>query len=215
MSPPGATELRLVVIDDHDLVREGLRSILTDQEGIRVVGTAGSEQDALDVVEATAPDVVLLDLRLGATSGAEVARRLRTNGSSVRILVLSAHDAPADLREALRAGADGYILKSSHVGELVDAVRRAHAGETVISADFVPKLVAQMRSGGPTDVTLTPRERQVLETVSGGLSNRAVAQQLGMSARTAQKHMENLFKKFGVHDRRDLVERARDLGHMS
>lgn len=215
MQSPNSSELRLVVVDDHELVREGLRSMLTSQRGIAVVGTAGDMPAALDLVEATEPDVLLLDLRLGESSGAEVARQLRENGSSVTILVLSAHDAPADLREALQAGVNGYVLKSSTVSELVDAVRRAHAGETVISTDFVPKLVDQMRSGEPTDMAITPRELQVLQCVARGHSNRAVAGQLGMSIRTAQKHIENLFKKFSVHDRRDLVDRAREVGHIS
>lgn len=201
--------IRIVIVDDHDLVREGLRSLLGQYEDIDVVGESGTIDGAVDAVQQLRPDLVLLDLRLDGEDGAEVARRLRAAGSRVRILVLSVHDTSRHLREALAAGADGYLLKSVSAAALADGIRSAAAGQTVIGQEFVPKLLEDASRGVPMGKPeLTPREQQVLELVAEGLANREIAEKLGMSTRTAQKHLENLFKKVGVHDRTELVTRA-------
>lgn len=199
-----ATEV--VIVDDHDLVREGLRSLLGRYDDIAVVGEAGSVDDALTVVHSTDPDLVLLDLGLGDEDGAEVARRLRSTGVGVRILVLSSHDTTDALRRALAAGVDGYLLKSVSAAGLADGIRAAAAGRTVIGEEFLPKLLADVAGGGP--VTLTGREHEVLGMVAEGLGNRDLAARLGISPRTAQKHVENLFRKLDVHDRGNLVAQA-------
>ena len=204
-----ADRISIVIVDDHDLVREGLRSLLTQYEDFAVVGEAADVETAVRVIERTTPDLVLLDLRLGEADGVEVARRVRGLGRSVTILVLSAQDSAADLRSALAAGADGYLLKSVKGSELADGIRNAVAGQTVIGHEFVPKLLADARRPVPSgDSVLTHREQEVLELVAEGLGNRAVADRLGMSTRTAQKHMENLFRKLDVHDRTGLVSAA-------
>jgi DNA-binding NarL/FixJ family response regulator len=201
--------IRIVIVDDHDLVREGLRSLLGQHEDLDVVGESGTIDGAVDAVQRLCPDLVLLDLRLDGEDGAEVARRLRAGGSTVRILVLSVHDTSRHLREALAAGADGYLLKSVSASMLADGIRNAVAGQTVIGQEFVPKLLEDASRGVPLGKPdLTPREQQVLELVAEGLANREIAEKLGMSTRTAQKHLENLFKKVGVHDRTELVTRA-------
>ena len=201
--------IRIVIVDDHDLVREGLRSLLGQYDDIDVVGEAGTIETALETVERLKPDLLLLDLRLDGEDGAEVARRLRASGSRVRILVLSVHDTSRHLREALAAGADGYLLKSVSAAGLADGIRGAAAGQTVIGQEFVPKLLEDASRGVPLGTPeLTPREQQVLELVAEGLANREIADKLGISTRTAQKHLENLFKKVGVHDRTELVTRA-------
>ncbi len=200
---------RVIVVDDHVLVREGLRSILDDTDDLEVVATAGTVDDALSAVERAAPDVLLLDLALGEEDGLDVVRRLRAGGSGVGVLVLSAHDTPQHLREALAAGASGYLVKSSTVEVLAGGVRGIAAGETVIGEEFVPKLLAdashRTASGRPE---ITDREREVLALVAEGLGNRAIGEQLGIASRTAQKHVENLFRKFAVHDRTQLVTKA-------
>jgi DNA-binding NarL/FixJ family response regulator len=199
----------VVIVDDHALVREGLRSVLTQFDDIEVVGQAGTVAEGVDVITATAPDLVLLDLRLGEEEGIDVARRLREEGSTVTILVLSVHDTSRHLRDALAAGADGYLLKSVAAADLAAGIRSAVAGETVIGHEFVPKLLEDAQRGVPMgQPDVTPREREVLELVADGRGNREVAEALGISARTAQKHMENLFKKFEVHDRTELVAHA-------
>lgn len=199
----------VVIVDDHSLVREGLQSLLAQFDDIKVVGEAGTIDEAVTVITDAAPDLVLLDLRLGEEEGIEVARRLRADGSTVTILMLSVHDTSRHLREALAAGADGYLLKSVAGADLATGIRNAVAGETVIGQEFVPKLLEDAQRGVPMgQPDVTKREQEVLELVAEGLGNRQIAEELGISARTAQKHLENLFKKFSVHDRTELVAHA-------
>ncbi len=200
---------RVVLVEDHNLVREGLRTVLNQHDDIEVVGEAASVAGAVQTVLETAPDLVLLDLRLGEEHGTDVARELRARGSGATILVLSVHDSSRSLRDALAAGADGYLLKSVSGQALAAGIRKAVAGDTVIGQEFVSKLLEDAARGGDTTRgETTPREQQVLELIAEGLSNREIAAQLGISTRTAQKHVENLFKKFGVHDRTELVTHA-------
>ena len=199
----------VVIVDDHAMVRMGLRTMLTQEPDIAVLGEAGTVADALDVIQAHEPDVVLLDLRLGEEEGVDVARGLRAQGSEVTILMLSIHDSSRHLRDALASGADGYLLKSVAADDLINGIRSCHAGETVIGQEFVPKLLADAQRGVPMGQPgVTKREQEVLELVAKGKANREIAEDLGISARTAQKHMENLFKKFDVHDRTELVAHA-------
>ncbi|WP_108667886.1 response regulator [Euzebya rosea] len=199
----------VVIVDDHSLVREGLQSLLSQFSDIRVAGEAGTIAEAVEVINEVEPDLVLLDLRLGEEEGVEVARQLRANGSDVTILMLSVHDTSRHLREALAAGADGYLLKSVAGADLAAGIRNAVAGETVIGQEFVPKLLEDAQRGVPMgQPDVTKREQEVLELVAEGMANREIAEQLGISARTAQKHLENLFKKFSVHDRTELVAHA-------
>jgi DNA-binding NarL/FixJ family response regulator len=201
--------IRIVLVEDHDLVREGLRSLLRPHGDLSIVGEASTVGGAVQLVHDETPHIVLLDLRLGGEDGADVARRLREAGSDVRILVLSVHDTSRHLRDALAAGADGYLLKSVSGEDLADGIRKAVAGETVIGHEFVPKLLEDASRGiALGETALTAREQEVLELVAEGLANREVAERLGISARTAQKHLENLFKKLHVHDRTELVTQA-------
>ncbi len=199
----------VVIVDDHSLVREGLRSLLAKFEDIDVVGEAGTVADAVATITDTDPDLVLLDMRLGEEEGVDVARQLRANGSTVTILMLSVHDSSRHLREALSAGADGYLLKSVAGADLAAGIRSAAAGQTVIGQEFVPKLLEDARRGQPMgQPDVTKRELEILELVADGMGNREIAESLEISARTAQKHLENLFKKFDVHDRTELVAHA-------
>jgi two-component system, NarL family, response regulator DegU len=201
--------IRVVIIDDHDLVREGLRSVLAQADDIEVVGEAANANAAVTTVVEQRPDLVLPDLRLGDADGTEVARRLRAEDVDAKILVLSIHDTSRHLRDALAAGADGYLLKSVSGGVLTEGIRKAVAGETVIGHEFVPKLLEDVSRGSDLRRSeVTAREYEILELVAKGLANREVAERLGISTRTAQKHVENLFKKFDVHDRTELVANA-------
>lgn len=204
-----ADQIGVVVVDDHSLVREGLRTLLAQNDDLAVLGEAGTVAEAVAVVTETSPDLVLLDLRLGEEEGMDVARQLREQGSEVTILMLSVHDSSRNLREALAAGADGYLLKSVGGEDLAAGIRKAIAGETVIGQEFVPKLLEDAQRGVPMgQLDVTKREQEVLELVAEGMGNRQIAEELGISARTAQKHLENLFKKCGVHDRTELVAHA-------
>lgn len=201
--------VNVVIVDDHAMVREGLQSLLSRYDDIQVVGEAGGVDDAMVVIGESDPNLVLLDLRLGEEEGMEVARRLRTEGSKVTILMLSVHDSSRHLHDALAAGADGYLLKSVASQDLADGIRAAVTGETVIGKEFVPKLLEDATRGVSVGQPgVTAREQEILELVAEGLGNRQIAEQLDISARTAQKHLENLFKKFGVHDRTKLVAHA-------
>jgi len=202
-----AATIRVVIVEDHTLVREGLRSLLTAAPDIEVAGYGRCVAEALEVIEATSPHVVLLDLRLGEEDGLEVSRSLSSHPAGPEVLVLSAHERPSDLRAALNAGATGYLLKHTTPRLLVDAVRRVSGGHRVIDQAFVPLLV-----GLPSQTAelpdLTPREQQVLDLVAEGLANREIGERLGIARSTAQKHLESLFRKFDVHDRSGLVAKA-------
>lgn len=208
----GIGGIDVVIVEDHDLVRQGLRALLERDPAISVVGEARHVEEAISVVADSSPQVVLLDLRLGAEDGAEVSRRLREQAPDVRVLILSAHERSSDLRAAMAAGAAGYLLKRTSPELLLQSVRRVAEGERVIDQAFVPFLVGLPAERGDAR-DLSPREQQVLALVAEGLPNRLIAERLGISQSTAQTHMENLFRKFDCHDRTELVAKAfrRDL----
>lgn len=200
---------RVLLVEDHALVREGLRSLLSQYDDIQVVGEAASVGDAVAAVEETSPDVILLDLRLGGESGTDVARELRARGNAAKILVLSVHGTSRSLRDALAAGADGYLLKSVSGHQLAEGIRGVVAGDTVVGEEFVARLVEDAARGVDTHAgDLTEREQEILQLIASGSSNRELADQLGISVRTVHTHVQNLFKKFDVHDRAALVTQA-------
>lgn len=200
--------LRVVLVDDHVLVRQGLRSLLESTGRVAVVGEAGSAREAVEVVVRTRPDVVLLDLRLGQEDGLEVAEVCRERAPEVRILVVSADGSSPQLRAALAAGADGYLLKGVTAPELVDGLRKAARGETVIDPSFVPALLADIADGAVEGRSLTVREMEVLSLVADGHTAQTVARRLEITQRTVQKHLENMYRKLEVSSRAELVQTA-------
>ena len=200
--------LRVVLVDDHALVRHGMRSLLEATGLVRVVGEAGNARDALRVMMRETPDVVLLDLRLGAEDGLEVARAAREALPDVKLRVVSAHGSSAQLRAALAAGADGYLLKGITAPELVDGLRKVAAGETVIDPAFVPALLEDIADGKDRDALLSVRETEVVALIADGLTAQAVAHRLEVSRRTVHKHVENAYRKLGVSSRAELVQQA-------
>lgn len=199
--------LRVVLVDDHALIRQGLRSLLDAAAGVEVSGEAGGLADALDVIQRSHPDVVLLDLRLGEEDGLELARTCRDEVSDVRILMLSAYGNSQQLHDAFAAGADGYLMKGATATELVDGLRRTARGETVIDPSLIPMLMESMQSGGGSEV-LTVRESELLGMVADGQTPKLAAKRLGISLRTVQKHLENMHRKLGVASRAELVQQA-------
>lgn len=198
--------VRVVLVDDHALVREGLRSVLDHFDDIVVCDEADNSDAAVKAVAAHEPDVVVLDLKLHDEDGVAVIGALAAQGLTPAVLVLSIHDEPDRVRDVLRAGARGYLLKSVRPEELAAGIRRVAAGRWAIGEHFVDMLVDAFIGAVPLGVPpVTPRESEVLRLLAEGLANRAVADRLGISTRTAQKHVENLFKKFNVHGRRDLI----------
>ena len=213
-APPGggpqgpAPMLRLLIVDDHALVREGLRARLQSEAGIDVVGEAASAAEALEVAQALRPDVVLMDVALRGTNGIEAARELLRRDPGLRVLMLSMHDDPAYRRAAAAAGASGYVLKDSAAAEIVEALRQVGAGGACWAAGPGQAPEAPAAAGATREVSLTPRERQVLELIAEGLSSREIGQRLDMGVRTVETHRTNLRRKLDLSSPAALVRFA-------
>ncbi len=194
-----ADRLRLLLVDDHELVRAGLRTFLELQSDMEVVGEAATAERALALVGSVAPDIVLMDLMLPGMSGVEAVRRLQRDHPDVKVVVLTSYAGQESVLAAVRAGVAGYLLKDVGPTELADALRAAHAGQ----ARLHPRVAATvMQSVVDTarDV-LTPREHEVLRLVARGLSNRLIARELALSEKTVKTHVSAVLAKLGVLDR--------------
>jgi DNA-binding NarL/FixJ family response regulator len=213
--------VRVLVVDDHAVVREGLRHVLTATEGFSVVGEAANATEALGLAETVRPDVVLLDLTMPGISGLEAAAELRRRASGARILVLSMHEQDEYVLAAVRGGADGYILKDASPAELRAAIRTVGAGGEYFSPAVARRLTAAVRGDVATESPrdrlqrLTPREREVLALVATGNTNREIAARLGISPRTVESHRESLMKKLALRTVADLTRFALQAGLLS
>ena len=205
--------LRLVVADDHPIWRDAVERDLA-AAGLEVVGTAGDGEKAVRVCAAVRPDVLVCDLQMPGLSGVEVTRAVVPTG--VRVLVLSASGEQADVLEAVKAGATGYLLKSASAVELVDAVRRTAAGDAVFTAGLAGLVLGEYRrmAAGPADEgpRLTDRETEVLRLVAKGLTAKQVAERLTLSHRTVENHVQNTLSKLQLHNRAQLVRYAVEKG---
>ncbi len=198
--------LRVLIVDDHAVVRSGTRQVLETSHDITVVGEAGDGTAALAMVEDLQPDLVLIDLRLPEQSGIDVARRLGVTHPGVRVVILSAHDDDEFVRNAFEVGVGGYLLKTIPRDELIAAVRAAGRGSTVLDPTLSSRLGGTKAWSGPlVGARLTWRERETVELVAEGLSNRAIAVRMGVSVRTIEGHLNHAFAKLGVESRTELV----------
>ena len=208
---------RLLIVDDHPLAREGLRSILTTA-GFEIVAEAHDGQQAIELAQALNPDLILMDIRLGAgRDGLETAAALRALGVTSKIMMLTLHDDPEYVRAALAAGATGYVLKDAGLQELSDAVAQVLKGQVAIPVSLLSSL-ATRPSSQPRDMAamerLTEREREVLDLIAEGMTNKAIARTLQISPSTVKAHVERVISKLGVADRTQaavMVARRRDL----
>lgn len=199
--------IRLVIVDDHPIVRAGLRATLEAEPSLRVVGDAGSGEEAIAVAEASHPDVVLMDLNLGAgIDGAEATRRLAALTDPPRVLVLTAYESEADILRAIESGAIGYLLKDADPNDLVAAIRAAAAGETALAPSVASRLVSRVRS---PQRALTQRETQILQMVAEGSANAEVAKRLFISEATVKSHLVQVFAKLGADNRTAAVAEGR------
>jgi len=196
---------KTVVVDDHPLFRRAARDLMERGGGFRVVGEAGSGREGLKLAFALQPDLVLLDVRLGDMDGIDALRRLREAGAGFRVAVITASRDPADLQGALRAGADGYLLKSAEPQALLAQLRRVVAGQLVLAEGLGESLARSIRDDcrcGAVDlIGLTTRERQILECIAAGHSNLKIADELQITDATVKVHVKHLLKKLGLHSR--------------
>ncbi|MET8979405.1 response regulator transcription factor [Streptomyces sp. NPDC004539] len=202
--------VRVLIVDDHPVVRLGLRGMLDAYDDLRVVGEAASGDEAIALTGTTAPDVVLMDLRMPGTDGATATAHIRQKHPGVRVLVLTTYEGDADILPAIEAGATGYLLKDTPIGTLTDAIRAAARGETVLAPPVAARLVTRMRA--PTEEQLTPREVQVLGLVARGLSNGEIGRELYIGEATVKTHLLRTFAKLNVNDRTAAVTVALSRG---
>jgi DNA-binding NarL/FixJ family response regulator len=202
--------IRVLVVDDHPVVRSGLVGMLDVEDDLEVVGEAADGEEAVLRVAALAPDVVLMDLRMPRLDGAGATARIVAEHPATRVLVLTTYDTDADIVRAVEAGATGYLLKDTPRAQLVEAVRAASRGETVLAPPVAARLVSRMRA--PAVEALTPREVQVLAAVARGLSNGEIGRELFIGEATVKTHLLRAFAKLGVDDRTRAVTVAMERG---
>ncbi len=204
------SSIRILVVDDHPIVRDGIRGVFAGDDDFEVVGEAGDGADAVRQTAQLDPDVVLMDLRMPTMGGVEAIRQLRKLKHPARVLVLTTYDTDRDVLPAVEAGATGYLLKDAPRDELIRAVRAAYAGQSVLSPAVAGTLME--RVGDHNLGALSPRELEVLRLVAGGATNRAVGRQLFVSEATVKTHLLHLYDKLGVRDRAAAVAVAYERG---
>jgi DNA-binding NarL/FixJ family response regulator len=202
--------IRVLVVDDHPVVRSGLVGMLEVEDDLEIVGEAGDGEEALVRVAALAPDVVLMDLRMPRLDGAAATARITAEHPATRVLVLTTYDTDGDIVRAVEAGATGYLLKDTPRVQLIEAVRAAARGETVLAPTVAARLVSRMRA--PVVEVLTPREVEVLSLVARGLSNAEIGRELFIGEATVKTHLLRAFAKLGVDDRTRAVTVAMERG---
>ncbi len=231
-----ARPARVLLADDHAVVREGLRAVLQAEGGIEVVGEAKDGQEALEACRALSPDVVLMDVRMPGMDGLEATRQIKAEMPRVSVVMVTMHENPDYLLEAVRAGAAGYVLKDSSGERIAEAVGRTLAGESPLEEGLAMSVLQRLASGEggmtpsgssedpaasagaeapPTQKLpeeITPREAEVLELMARGLTNPQIGEELGISRGTAKVHVQNIIAKLGVSDRTQAAVRAVELG---
>ncbi len=200
-------EIRLLVCDDHALFRRGLIATIEEESDLEVLGEAADADEAVLLAEELAPDVILMDVRMPGGGGIDATRRITDLVPGTRVLMLTVSDDPDDLLEAVKAGAAGYLLKEVSSADIATAVRAVHAGASPLSPMLAEKLMAEFltlehRSEAvPKPPKLAPRELEVLRLVAAGMSNRAIAEELGISPNTVKNHVGNILEKLQLHSR--------------
>jgi len=210
-SSNGTGRFRVLVVDDHPIMRLGIAAIINAQKDMKVCGQAGSGEDAIRLFEEQSPDVILMDLRLPGMSGLEAIRAIRRKDPAARCVVLTTYEGDEDIHQALAAGAAGYIIKAMSHDTLVNALRKVHAGSR-----FLPAPVSQSLAARTPNSDLSPREREVLSLMVHGQSNKEIAATLGITEATVKCHVSVILERLGVTDRTQAVIAAvkRGLEHL-
>lgn len=202
--------IRIVIADDHPVVRAGIRALLEGESDLTVVGEASTPDEAVNLAESLVPELVLMDLQFGEqATGADATRRIRALDAAPYVLVLTNYDSDGDILSAVEAGASGYLLKDAPPHELVAAVRAAAAGESALAPAIAGRLMERVRA---PRVSLSAREIEVLQLVAAGASNGEIARRLHITDATVKSHLVHVFSKLGVASRTAAVVAARDLG---
>jgi DNA-binding NarL/FixJ family response regulator len=209
-----SSQIRVLLADDHAVVRAGICQFMEQADDITVIAEAGHGQEAMDLITQIQPDVAVLDIQMPKASGIEVTRWVREHHREVGVLILTAYDDDPYVLAVIQAGANGYILKTASPEEIIQAVKDVHEGKSALDSEIVQKMVAQVSSGiqeQPVD-KLTDRELEVLALVAKGYTNKAIGIQLGISDRTVQGHLAHIFSKLQSASRTEAVMRAVSLG---
>lgn len=209
--------IRVILADDHAVVRKGIRDFLQEPGDIAVVAEAASGDEALALIREHKPDVAVLDIQMPGRTGIEVTRAVRAEQLRVGVLVLTAYDDDPFVMTALQAGANGYVLKTAEPEDIVAAVRAVHEGKSVLDPAILRKVMANLSGGPPagTVEALSAREIEVLRLAARGFTNKAIGAQLGISDRTVQGHLTNIYGKLSVASRTEAVTKAIQLGLVS
>ncbi|MGV9288092.1 response regulator [Streptomyces sp. NPDC003719] len=202
--------IRIVVVDDHTVMRAGVVALLSSETSVEIVGEAGDGREALELVERYEPDVALVDLRMPVLDGVATTTGIVARFPRTRVLILTTYDTDADIERGVEAGAIGYLLKDTTREQLVDAIHAASRGETVLAPRVAERLVARMRQ--PAQVPLTAREADVLRAVADGLTNAEIGRRLVIAEATVKTHLLRLFAKLDVNDRTRAVVVAMERG---
>lgn len=202
--------VRLLVVDDHEILRNGLKFMLRNQKDLVIVGEAADGAEVVDQIAATTPDVVLLDLNMPTVNGLEALRRIRQRWPDLPVVVFTVHDDPEYVEEALRSGASGYLVKSVDSDELLKALRAVSNGAGYLQAEITRPVLERFARAraAPVMARLSPRERELLELLSDGLANKQIARRLELSESTVKGYLSALFEKLGAADRAHAVALA-------
>jgi DNA-binding NarL/FixJ family response regulator len=215
----GVTRIRVLLVEDHNMVRQGLRALLTAEDSITVVGEARNGRDAIELVRKLRPEVVVMDIAMPLLNGVEATRQIRGLYPATKILILSAHREDEYVEHAIEAGAGGYIVKENAADVLVKAIQEVHRGGRYLSLSISKRLddihesrIAHGQRPGTRGVPLTSREQEVLQLIAEGMANKATAAHLGISIKTVEKHRQHLKAKLGIHDTAGLTRYALSAG---
>lgn len=204
--------MKILIVDDHKVVRDGIRFMLLDAADIEIVGDAASAEEMFDVIEGDPVDVVLLDIRMEGMTGLDALERIASDFPQVRVLMLSMHDQPGYVRRAVELGASGYLLKSAGRDEVLAAIAAVSKGETYIQAALMEPLLAEVTGAPRQTGRLSPREQQVLQLIANGSENKQIARELELSEATVKTYIRGVFDRLDVTSRAEAVAVGLRLG---